>query len=193
MMNKKRTKQIGRTKYLIFFPLAVLLLVISNIEAIARSTEKQMDRVEETLSVAPAVAIQQNQQQSKVVSDSISKIKKEANDDNLPYEIVETMPEFPGGNVALMKFLSTNIKYPQNAVKNRVQGRVVVQFVVDKNGNVIKPSVVRPVDSELDAEALRVMSLMPTWIPGKQKGKNVSVRYTVPISFRLPVEKETPK
>ena len=96
------------------------------------------------------------------------------------------MPEFPNGGMAgLMQFLSKNIKYPQIAQENGTQGRVTVQFVVNKDGSIVDAVVLRGVDPYLDKEALRVVNLMPKWKPGKQRGKPVRVRYTVPVMFRL--------
>ena len=101
------------------------------------------------------------------------------------YESVEQMPEFPGGMEEMMKFLQGNIQYPANAAKNKIEGRVVLQFVVEKDGQIGEVKVARPVDPELDAEALRVVKSMPNFIPGRQDGKPVAVWYTIPISFKL--------
>ena len=101
------------------------------------------------------------------------------------YESVEQMPEFPGGMEEMMKFLQGNIQYPANAAKNKVEGRVVLQFVVEKDGQIGEVKVARSVDPELDAEALRVVKSMPNFIPGRQDGKPVAVWYTIPISFKL--------
>ena len=95
------------------------------------------------------------------------------------------MPEYPGGVNELLKYLSKNVRYPEAAKKAKKQGRVVVQFVVDKEGNITNPSVVRGVDKDLDAEAVRVISSMPRWTPGMQDGKAVAVKYTIPVMFRL--------
>ena len=95
------------------------------------------------------------------------------------------MPEFPGGNGALMKFISETIKYPEAALKEGREGRVVVQFVVESDGTVADPTVVRRLDPDFDEEALRVVSAMPKWIPGRQGGKAVAVRYTIPVTFRM--------
>jgi protein TonB len=95
------------------------------------------------------------------------------------------MPEFPGGMDALMAYLSKNIKYPSIAQENNIQGRVIVEFVVNKDGSIVEPKVMRSVDQSLDKEAMRVISAMPKWNPGKQRGKPVRVRYTVPVLFRL--------
>ena len=96
-----------------------------------------------------------------------------------------SMPEFPGGMGECMKWLGKNIKYPTIAQENGVQGRVIVQFVVTKEGNIEEPVVANGVDPYLDAEALRVIKAMPKWKPGKQRGKEVNVKYTLPIHFRL--------
>ncbi len=99
--------------------------------------------------------------------------------------VCEQMPTFPGGNNALQQFLSNNIKYPEAAIKKRQEGRVVVQFIIDSDGTTVEPKVIRGVSQELDAEALRVISLLPKWNPGMQNGKAVAVRYNVPLTFRL--------
>jgi protein TonB len=101
------------------------------------------------------------------------------------FEVVENMPEYPGGMSALMQFLSKNIKYPTIAQENGTQGRVIVQFVVNRDGTIVDPVVVRSVDPYLDKEALRVIMTMPKWKPGMQRGKAVRVKYTVPVQFRL--------
>ncbi|MBR5635066.1 MAG: energy transducer TonB [Prevotella sp.] len=101
------------------------------------------------------------------------------------FEVVEQMPSFPGGDAALMQYLSNNIKYPVVAQENGVQGRVVVSFVVEKDGSITDVKVVRSVDPSLDKEAQRVVKSMPKWIPGKQNGSAVRVKYNVPVSFKL--------
>ena len=105
--------------------------------------------------------------------------------ENKIFDVVEQMPSFPGGNAALMKYLSDNVKYPVVAQENGVQGRVVVSFVVEKDGHITDVKVVRSVDPSLDKEAARVVRSMPSWIPGKQNGSAVRVKYNVPVSFRL--------
>lgn len=109
----------------------------------------------------------------------------EAEDPNKIYDNAEVMPEYPGGQVALMRYIAQNVKYPKSAQENGTQGRVVVQFVVDTDGSIINAYVLTSVDPDLDTEALRVIKSMPRWTPGKQKGKNVRVKYTVPVNFRL--------
>ena len=101
------------------------------------------------------------------------------------------MPSFPGGMNECMKFLAKNMKYPVAAQQAKIEGRVIVQFVVDKDGTITDTKVVRGVSPEIDAEALRVVGMMPKWNPGKQRGKAVAVKYTLPMMFRL--QKQEPK
>lgn len=112
-------------------------------------------------------------------------VVEEDPEENVIFQVVENMPEFPGGMSALMQFLGKNIKYPVIAQENGVQGRVIVQFVVNKDGTIVDPVVVRSVDPYLDKEALRVVRTMPKWKPGMQRGKPVRVKYTVPVTFKL--------
>ena len=101
------------------------------------------------------------------------------------FDVVEVMPSFPGGQGALFEWLSKNIKYPVVAEENGVQGRVIVTFVVERNGSITDVQVVKSVDPSLDKEAVRVVKAMPHWIPGKQNGSAVRVKFTVPVTFRL--------
>ena len=101
------------------------------------------------------------------------------------FDVVEQMPEFPGGVGEMMKFVSMNVKYPEEAMKNGIAGRVVVQFIVEMDGTISHVKVFRKVNDALDAEAVRVIQAMPKWKPGKQRGREVRVKYTMPISFRL--------
>lgn len=292
MMNKRRTREIGRTKYLMFLPLAALLMIVSNIEAVARATQKIASEVIESVKPDETSAVQaQSQSQGTVTTQSQTaltqpqqgkpekvtykgKLTDEAGNplgdvqiitdrkfqsttvstvntdgefrvetsseagiifeytgkdgrklmrgyradelakmdpDNLVivlipvvsspheadpnvFEVVEKMPEFPnGGMPGLMKYLSDNIRYPEAAKVAGIQGRVTVVFVVDKDGSITNVETLRGVDAELDKEAIRVISSMPKWIPGMQKGKAVKVRYTVPVMFRLPAGKPAQK
>lgn len=110
---------------------------------------------------------------------------KPKEEENKVFDVVEQMPSFPGGNAALMNYLSQNIKYPVIAEENGIQGRVIVQFVVGKDGHISDVRVAKSVDPSLDKEAVRVVRGMPRWIPGKQNGQAVTVRYTLPVTFRL--------
>ena len=99
--------------------------------------------------------------------------------------MVEQMPKFPGGQSALMQWLSTNMKYPKIAAENGIEGRVYVSFIVRSTGEITDIKIARSVDPSLDEEAIRTISRMPKWIPGKQGGEAVNVRYTMPLTFRL--------
>jgi protein TonB len=101
------------------------------------------------------------------------------------FDVVEVMPQFPGGDAELMKYLNTHIKYPAIAEENGVQGRVVCTFVVERDGSITDVKVMKSVDPSLDKEAIRVLKSMPKWIPGKQNGSAVRVKFTVPVTFRL--------
>ncbi len=96
---------------------------------------------------------------------------------------VDKMPEYPGGQVALVKYLSKNIKYPSKFKKNKINGRVFVSFVIDKDGKVVTPKIVKSLNEECDAEALRVISKMPDWIPGEKNGIKVAVQFGLPVNF----------
>ena len=101
------------------------------------------------------------------------------------FDTVEQMPEYPGGMQAMIEFLQTNMKYPEDAAKQKVEGRVMVQFVVETDGSVTDVHVAKQVFPSLDAEAIRVVQAMPKWTPGKEKGRVVRVKYNLPIVFRM--------
>ena len=207
MMNKRRTKKIGRTKYLMFLPLAALLMIISNIEVVARTTKefaKEMMTTPEVQGVSQTelangpelpdgmtgVATLQDKkgtQKTKEVAPPPppAPVKSATVNDSVVFEVVEEMPDFPGGQSALMEYLAKNIKYPATAHENGKQGRVIVMFVVKKDGSISDVKTVRGVDPYLDKEAERVIAAMPNWKPGKQRGQAVNVRFTVPVTFRL--------
>jgi len=111
--------------------------------------------------------------------------EEETEEESEVFIIVEDMPEFPGGELALRKWIGSNIKYPVIAAENGIQGKVYVTFVVDKDGSISNARIARGVDPSLDQEALRVVNQLPKWKPGKQRGKPVRVSYTVPINFQL--------
>ncbi|MDD2797200.1 MAG: energy transducer TonB [Bacteroidales bacterium] len=110
---------------------------------------------------------------------------KEEDDEQVVFTVVEDMPQFPGGDAALMSYIAKAVKYPTIAQENGIQGRVICAFVVNKDGHVTDAEVLRGVDPSLDKEALRVINSMPIWKAGKQRGKPVRVKYTLPVNFRL--------
>jgi protein TonB len=104
-------------------------------------------------------------------------------DENSVYTKVDKMPEYPGGQVALVKFLSKNIKYPAKYKKDKVNGSVFVSFIIDKTGKVTKAKIVKSLNEECDKEALRVIAMMPNWIPGEKEGNKVNVQFGLPVNF----------
>lgn len=121
----------------------------------------------------------------KVNEKVVDEVPPPAPEETKVFEVVEQMPTFPGGDAALMSFLNKNIKYPVIAEENGIQGRVIATFVVERDGSITDVRVVKSVDPSLDKEAVRVLKSMPKWIPGKQNGSAVRVKYTVPVTFRL--------
>ncbi|KAB6606756.1 energy transducer TonB [Phocaeicola vulgatus] len=119
---------------------------------------------------------------------------KVLSDEDDIFDVVRNMPEFPGGMPGLMEFIRQNIRYPQAARQSRLEGRVIVQVVIDKDGSVIQPRILRSINPVLSAdaalceEALRIVSIMPKWKPGSQHGVNVKVRFTFPIGFESPTD-----
>ena len=104
---------------------------------------------------------------------------------DMVFDVVEVMPQFPGGQIAMLQYLMKNIKYPEQAVKEGIQGRVTVRFIVEKDGSISDVKPVLSVHPLLNKEAVRVVKSMPKWTPGKQNGKPVRVRFNVPVMFKL--------
>ena len=240
MMNKKRSPGIVRTKYLIFIPLVGILMLLSNIEAVARLTVRLANEATVSNAMVTATGIlvdetgqpligasvvvkggkertitdkkgafslevpenailrcsyQGRESQEVLAADmtnnthlSLSSKPREMNEQ--VFTVVEKMPSFPGGDAELLKYIATNIKYPKESQDNGEQGRVICSFIVGRDGSVNNPEVLRGVTPLLNEEAVRVINTMPRWNPGMQRGKAVAVKYTVPITFRLksPVE-----
>ena len=170
MKNKQKTNSFAGYKYLLLVPLALALVLMNSCK---RKTNVQKPVKEGTKVEVKAETGEDTAQ------------VKDAEPTDKVYQVVEQMPAFKGGDAALMKYLSENIKYPEAAEKAGEQGRVVVSFTVEKDGAVADVKVARSVTPTLDAEAVRVIKAMPKWVPGKQDGKFVRVRYNVPVSFKL--------
>lgn len=115
----------------------------------------------------------------------VQRSQEEVAEDTQIFEFLEEMPEFPGGQAAMMKWLSENVKYPAIATENNIQGRVMVSFVVERDGSISNVKVVRGVDPSLDKEAVRLINDMPKWKPGMQTGKPVRARFNIPVTFKL--------
>ena len=198
MMSKNKSSQWNRLRALAVVPvIALALLAFANPKSVAAvvTVDDQQNRVVQSAEQSPElvlVGMHPDQAAEVEVAPQADEAKTEvqtpeevAPQSKKVYESVEQMPEFPGGVVEMMKFLQMNIKYPPEAAKNDIEGRVVVQFIIDETGQVGDVQVVRSVDEELDAEAVRVVKSMPKFTPGHQDGKAVAVWYTLPISFKL--------
>ena len=148
---------------------------------------KSQDDLAETNTAIGAFTVEGNDETAEVkhVEEKIAEPEPVKEEETKVFDVVEQMPSFPGGQSALLQYLSSNIKYPVVAEENGVQGRVIVTFVVEKDGSITDVRVVKSVDPSLDKEAQRVVKSMPKWIPGKQNGSAVRVKYTVPVTFRL--------
>ena len=110
---------------------------------------------------------------------------KEKTSNEKIYDVVEIPPSFPGGQAALLAWIASHVNYPQKAMESRIEGRIIVGFVIECDGSVSQAKIIRSVDPLLDDEAIRVVMGMPKWTPGRQNGKNVRVKYNVPVNFRL--------
>ena len=150
--------------------------------AVTQSVAQEKPRITESITITDDDA----EVKEKVEITNIENVVvEETKGDDKVFQLVETMPEFPGGPAELMKWLSTNIKYPTKAHDKGIQGRVIVQFVVNKDGSIVEPTILRSVDPYLDREAIRVVKAMPKWKPGTQRGEPVRVKFTLPIGFKL--------
>lgn len=131
-----------------------------------------------------SLAMAQSNEYTIIKSDTISETTNDAQSEKV-YDVVEMPPSFPGGMAALQSYIRNNIKYPVAAKKNGIEGRVVIEFVVEKDGTLSNVKAFRSADPSLDQEAIRLVESMPKWNPGKSNGEPVNVRYTIPVTFRL--------
>ena len=201
MMLKEKSNPWARLKYLYVLPLAAIAVTafarpeisqkakeISAVKVNDLAAIVETKTVENVASGVNAVVNLTDVPEISVVKDTADVKKKEtagkSSEDGV-FWVAEKMPEFPGGNGAVAEYVRENMKYPAIAKEKGTQGRVIVQFVVNKKGKIVSPKVARSVDPDLDKEAIRVISGMPKWKPGVQNGKKVRVKYTVPVVFRL--------
>lgn len=161
MMNQERTRTVGIIKYVMFLPIIAIMMLLSNIETFARTSAQQIS------SQTDEPVITQQDKPEKI------------------YETVEVLPQFPGGMKEFLSFIGENIKYPQDVQKAGIEGRVVCQFVVEKDGSINEVKVVRSINPTLDQEAVRVIQSMPKWTPGTVKNEPVRCMFSVPIAFSL--------
>ena len=163
-------------------------LLIAKDEEVSKEDEiKTADELKETETAFGSTDFDQGTDDRNVVREYKNEVivEEKKPEPEKVFTAVEQMPQFPGGEAALMKYLSQNINYPQVAMENGIQGRVIVQFVVTKNGTVGEVKVIRSVDRDLDKEAIRLCKSLPKFIPGKMNGQEVNVWYTLPITFKL--------
>lgn len=147
---------------------------------------QQLNIVDDDVELDEEFEFESTEADDETLINAVPVIEEDTGDDESEvFVIVEDMPEFPGGELALRKYIADHIKYPVIAAENGIQGKVYVTFVVDKDGSVSNAHIVRGVDPSIDQEALRVVNSLPKWKPGKQRGKPVRVSYTVPINFQL--------
>lgn len=219
MMNSKKTKKSGLLKYALIIPIALVMLLMSTMQDMIAATKnsvleqtpqevkipissskivqgKRTSVDSEKKGIAVAEIKEHKEKESAELDEIVvvgysSNEKQDSENDKKVFDVVEVPPVFVGGEKAMFEYLSKNIRYPVEAQKQKIQGRVVVQFVVNDEGKVSSAKIVYSIDTYLDAEALRIINAMPDWTPGKQGGKNVSVRYVLPIQFKLQGNEKT--
>lgn len=169
MINRKRSQTTSVFKYLLILPLFLAIVTANQCCTDQQPLQSEIEKV------FPKSSEVQTKDSSTTASET----------SETPLDVAEIMPEFPGGTEALLSFIKGNLKYPQKAIDEQTEGRVIVQFVIDKTGKVSSPEVIRGVTSELDQAALDIVSALPDWKPGEQDGQKVNVKYTLPVVFKL--------
>jgi len=205
MMNQQKTKKAGILKYALIVPLALALVLSSNAETIVNSTKKALASTKETLADIRNQNINSQKENKTQLTSTVKdttqiKLQEEQQSEiEKTYTVVEKMPQFHGGEEALINYISQNIKYPREAIEKGVHGTILIRFIVNSKGKVVDPIFLKSTVSEdkkdknenlevvelLNHEALRVINSLPDFIPGEQNGKKVSVYYTLPIVFSL--------
>ena len=169
MINRKRSQTTSVFKYLLILPLFLAIVTANQCCTDQQPLQSEIEKV------FPKPSEVQTKDSSTTASET----------SETPLEVAEIMPEFPGGTEALLSFIKGNLKYPQKAIDEQTEGRVIVQFVIDKTGKVSSPEVIRGVTAELDKAALDIVSALPAWQPGEQAGQKVNVKYTLPGVFKV--------
>ena len=194
MMLKEKSNPWAKLKYLYILPVAAIAVTAFARPEISETAEEiSAVKVNDLTAIVEAKAIKSTEEsvQISTVSQDTVKVNYVPTEvsrklqGTAVFEVVEEMPEFPGGVDAMMEYLQKELRYPESAKEKGIQGRVTVQFIIDKEGNVTNSKVTRSVDKDMDTEAIRLVKAMPKWKPGMQKGKAVAVKYTVPVVFRL--------
>jgi len=182
MMNKEKTSWAGLCKYALALPLFAFLLFSGN-----AWSEKSTVEQKSSTAVNSSDSNKEIKEATNSKQDTSSEIKitteSVPQDDEKAFTTVEQIPEFPGGEAALTKFFSTNIHYPASAAEKRIEGRVILRFIVSKTGEVSDVEILHGLSPDCDQEAIRVISMMPKWTPGRQNGRNVPVYFTIPLTF----------
>lgn len=175
MMNRHSTNPWARLRVLLMLPAVALSAIVAS--SCKQDTNTEMNVVKQDAPTSDDYWVD-IEEYDIVEADSTDEV----------FMVVEEMPEFPGGEEALLEYLRSNLQYPERCKENNIQGRVLITFVVNKDGSIVEPAVVKsagPEGVELDVEALRVISGMPAWTPGMQNGEAVRVQYTIPVAFQL--------
>ena len=189
MMQKRKSNPWARMKYVFVLPVAATAVaVFARPEISQQMSEISSAKITDLSRMVQTTAAERTRPEAIDTTTSAREVMVTGYaqfTDNKVYESVEVMPEFPGGQAELLKFVAKSIKYPTEAQRKGAQGRVIVKFVVETNGSISNIHVVKGIDPLLDAEAIRVCTTMPTWAPARQEGKAVRCYYTIPVTFRL--------
>ena len=189
MMQKRKSNPWARMKYAFVLPVAATAVaVFARPEISQQMSEISSAKITDLSRMVQTTAAERTRPEAIDTTTSAREVMVTGYaqfTDNKVYESVEVMPEFPGGQAELLKFVAKSIKYPTEAQRRGAQGRVIVKFVVETNGSISNIHVVKGIDPLLDAEAIRVCTTMPTWAPARQEGKAVRCYYTIPVTFRL--------
>jgi TonB family protein len=185
MMNQQKTAKAGLLKYPLIVPLALALVLSSNAQTVVNKTKKALTATQDTVKMQKNNLSKEQTTTKSTTKFTAPVIKADKQNGTGTYTMVEKMPQYPGGEKALLDYISRNVIYPINAQEKGIQGKVIIRFVVNKMGKVENAEILRGLNPSIDAEGLRVVSSLPDWIPGEQKGKKVSVYYTLPITFKL--------
>ena len=187
MKNYKKTTPASKCRFLLIVPMALALVLSVNGQSLKSLTKAVTSTVKD--SVKTVTKSVQTQTGSAL---QIAKPVIEQPDKDGIYSLVDKMPQYPGGEKALMEYISRNLRYPVRTQEKKIQGPIVIRFVVNKSGKVENAKVIRGLEENADAEGLRVINSLHDWIPGTQKGEKVSVYYAVPIIFRLDENSNSP-
>jgi tonB family C-terminal domain len=169
MINRKRSQTTSVFKYLLILPLFLAIVTANQCCTDQQPLQSEIEKV------FPKPSEVQTKDSSTTASET----------SETPLEVAEIMPEFPGGTEALLSFIKDNLEYPQKAIDGQTEGRVIIRFVVNSNGEISDPTILKGINKNLDQAAIDVINKLPRWKPGQQDGQPVSVRFTLPIVFKL--------